>query len=183
VDAVASFGGEKLDLGLIDIVASSANKCLEGVPGIAFVLSRHDVQFNPRSFYLDLTKYDQSVPFTPAVHTHYALNAALEVYEREGGITARMERYGRLSTQIRKGLKALGLELCLKEEYYSRILTSAYLPEELNYDTLHDELKKQGYVIYTGKGSLGDRGFRLANMGQITTEDINGLLDAIGELV
>ena len=183
VDAVASFGGENLDPYLIDIAVSSANKCLEGVPGLAFVLYRNGIQFTTRSMYLDVSKYEEGIPFTPAVHTFYALDAALQVYSHEGGLKARMNRYSKLSTQIRKGLKRLGIDLCLKDEYYSRILTSAYLPEGISYKVLHDELKKKGYIIYAGQGPLEDKGFRLANMGQITKEDIENLIEAISGLL
>ena len=110
VDGVSSFGAEPIDFedGALSAVAATANKCLHGVPGAAFVIARRSAlaQATNRTYYLDLGRLarlqeERSTPFTPAVHVYYALVEALREHAEQGGRTARYQSYAALSEQVR----------------------------------------------------------------------------------
>lgn len=187
LDGVSSFGVEKIDFKNwnIEACAATANKCLHGVPGLSFVLAKSST-FQTRSsaattLYLDLYRYQKEQitgysPFTQAVHVSYAFQAALQEFLEIGGWSARQKSYSLLSQQIRQGLQELGIKLLLDESAYSCALTSFLLPSNLSYQSLHQTLKKAGFIIYAGQGNFENRIFRIANMGNITTQDIENLL-------
>lgn len=194
VDAVSSFGAEALDFEAWGITASagSANKCLHGAPGAAFVLTRR-AALPPRrvaaaSLYLDLGAYCRAQDagdclFTPAVPIFHALAEALREHAEDGGWRARRRRYGALAQQAAQGLAALGIEPLLPQAASSVVLRAYRLPARVSYATLHDGLKARGFVIYAGQAALAREIFRIATMGQIAAADIQALLAAIGELV
>ena len=188
LDAVSSFAGEELKFAPWNVaaLASTANKCIHGVPGICFVLVRKDLMergaTQASALYLDLFKMykDQKTgfsPFTQATHVCVALQEALKELEDLGGWRARMERYRAISRRIRRELTSLGVKAFLPEEVNSSMLTSFTLPEGKTYDALHDDLKKAGFVIYAGQGGLYHSIFRIANMGDILDSDVDRLLD------
>ena len=193
-DAISSLGGEILDVQAdhIDWCIGTANKCIEGVPGISFVCApriKLDGLANipPRTFYLNLyTQYvaedrDEAPPFTPAVQVLFAFDQALDLMLAEK-VEGRHARYRALAEQLRSGLKELGFGLFLPPEHRSSLLTTVYLPDGVNYGDLHDRLKAQGFVIYAGQDALSQRVFRLANMGQITADDIKRFLEVLGPI-
>src|SRR5262249_51259267 len=126
VDAMSSLFGEPLDVAAegVDFVMASANKCLQGIPGIAFVLARRSaIQAlkgqRPRSVYLDLylhyaTQEADNAPFTPAVQVLHAMREALDELEREG-VEARIARYAENARVLRSGLAGLGFEILVPE--------------------------------------------------------------------
>ncbi len=189
VDAMSSLFGEPLDVGAdgIDFVVASANKCLQGLPGVAFVLGRRTALEalrgqSPRSVYLDLlTQYaaqeQDNTPFTPAVQVLHAMREALVELEREG-VAARIARYADNARVLRAGLTALGLEILVPEPARSHTLTTFRLPAGVSYDALHDAMKRRGYVIYAGQGDLRTYAFRVANMGTLTPADMQGVVAA-----
>ena len=195
VDAISSVGGEILDVEAdrVDWCVGSANKCIEGLPGLSFVCApraRLDAleAIAPRTFYLNLynqyvsTDRFQTPPFTPAVQTFYAFDVALDLMLAEG-IEARHGRYSALAAQLRKGLADLNFRFLLPPESRSCTLTAVYLPEGVSYSDLHDKLKSKGFVIYAAQDSLKQRVFRIANMGQITAGDIAAFLDALRQVL
>ena len=124
VDGVSSFGAEAIDFagGDIDAVAATANKCLHGVPGAAFVIVRRSALANAasRTYYLDLGRLaklqdQRNTPFTPSVHAYYALVEALREFDEAGGWRARHARYKALADQAQAGLAARGMPLVLPE--------------------------------------------------------------------
>lgn len=189
VDAVSSLFGERLDAGQepIDFLAASANKCLQGLPGVAFVLARRRALDGlagrpPRTVALDLhghfTSQEQdSTPFTPAVQVLHATEAALDELAREG-VANRIARYAENARVVRKGLTALGLEILVPEPWRSNILTTFRLPAGVGYDALHDAMKRRRYIIYAGQGDLRTYAFRVANMGTLTPDDMAGVVAA-----
>ncbi len=194
LDAVSSFGAEAIDFRQRSLlaVAATANKCLHGVPGIAFVLAERSLFRNGRShantLYLDLYRYEREQrsgfsPFTPAVHACFALHEALLELEEAGGWQARRRRYRHLSTTIRDRLAAMGIQRLLDEEDYSSMISSFLLPEGYSYPRLHDRLREAGFVIYAGQGDLSRTIFRIANMGDIRDEDVDRLLAAFERLL
>ncbi len=190
VDSVSGLAGDTLDFGRagVDFCAGTANKCLQGMPGVSFVLVRKTelarLQNIPeRSHYFNLFKNHQAqvkgdTLFTPAIQVHYALDAALDELLEET-VEGRIKRYRQASTFLRKGFQDMGLELIIPESHWSNTLTALKLPEGVTYATLHDRLKEKGFVIYAGQKKLSETIFRIANMGDITPEEFQRLLDTL----
>lgn len=122
------------------------------------------------------------MPFTPAVQVYYAFDEALNELLEEG-VPNRVKRLKRAATMIRDKMAALGLKALVPAEFQSNTITSYYLPEGLSYDSLHDQLKARGYVIYAGQGPLAPTIFRVANMGALTEPDLQGFLAAFQEIL
>lgn len=179
VDAMSSLFGEPLEVTQdgVDFVMASANKCLQGVPGVSFVLARRSAMEAlrgraPRSVYLDLhnqwaTQEQDNTPFTPAVQVLHAMEQALVELEREG-VTNRIARYAENARVLREGLAQLGFEILVPPGARSHILTTFRLLPGLAYDPLHDAMKRRGYIIYAGQGDIRTYAFRVSNMGTLT---------------
>ncbi|WGS46551.1 2-aminoethylphosphonate aminotransferase [Burkholderia sp. JSH-S8] len=191
VDGVSSFGAEAIDFagGDIDAVAATANKCLHGVPGAAFVIVRRSAlaQAASRTYYLDLGRLaklqdQRNTPFTPSVHAYYALVEALREFDEAGGWRARHARYKALADQAQAGLAARGMPLVLPEGASSVVLRAYRLPQGVTYEQLHDGLKARGFVIYAGQGGLSKELFRISTMGAIEAADVERLLDGFTAL-
>jgi 2-aminoethylphosphonate-pyruvate transaminase len=189
LDAISALGGETIDVAgsHMYMVAGTAGKCIQGFPGVSFVLVRKGFlermrTYPKRSWYLHLTHYvdDQgrgTIPFTPAVQIYYAFDEALNELLEEG-VSKRIQRYKKMAALIRSRMTALGVKPVLTPERQSNSITAFYLPEGLTYQTLHDRLKADGYVIYAGQGSLEDKIFRVANMGALSEAQFTAFLDA-----
>src|SRR6266853_4017068 len=178
VDAMSSFGALEIDARKtpFDAVVAASGKCLEGVPGMGFVLVKRSTlekcEGNCHSLAMDL--YDQWVymskttqwRFTPPTHVVAALEAALNQYWQEGGQKARGARYAKNCRQLISGLAALGLRSFLDPAIQAPIIVTFYAPEDPNYrfKTFYDEVKKRGYVLYPGKLTTVET-FRVGCMG------------------
>ena len=191
VDGVSSFGAEELDFEAwgITACAATANKCLHGIPGTAFVIVRRDTlvpkDTTPRSLYLDLGTYCQKqdeggTPFTQSVQSFYALAEALTEFAEAGGWQARHKHYSQLANLVRDGLLAMGIKPLLPSGSSSVVLHAYYLPEGISYEEFHDRLKARGYVIYAGQGNLARSIFRVSTMGAITHADMERFLAVVG---
>lgn len=193
LDAMSSFGGIPMDIGElgIDFMISSANKCIQGVPGFGFVIAKQTelekCKGQARSLSLDL--YDQwqcmevnhgKWRFTSPTHTVRAFYQALIELEQEGGIPARHQRYVTNQKTLVEGMRSLGFRTLLNDDLHSPIITSFYSPEHSDYQfkEFYDRLKQQGFVIYPGKVSNADC-FRIGNIGDVHPEDIERLIIAI----
>lgn len=189
VDAVSSLFGEPLAIAQdgIDFLAASANKCLQAIPGVSFVLARRSAiealkGRSPRSIYLDLythwaTQAQDDTPFTPAVQVLHAMRQALVELEAEG-VAARLARYAENARVLRRGMATLGFEILVPEGARANVLTTFQLPAGLTYEALHDAMKRRGYIIYAGQGDIRNCAFRVANMGTLTPEDMEGVVAA-----
>lgn len=178
LDSISAFGGEALDVAgcSIDFLACTANKCLHGLPGVAFLLlsrraEAHLEDIAPRSVYFDLKNYiacedKGTIPFTPCVPGMYTLDAALDELLEETP-KHRIATYRARAAYLRKELTELGLELYLDPRFLSNTITTFKLPAGVSYDALHDALKLDGFVIYAGQGKLASQIFRIANMGAV----------------
>ena len=183
-------GAEKLSMvnDNIDFCVGDPNKCIQSVPGVAFVCFKKSTlerfRKKPRKvFYLDLISlYDfqerDDTPFTPAVQAIYALDAALDELLEEG-VARRRARYAARAKELRNGIASLGFESYLPPECYSSTLASFKLPADITYEELHDELKKRGFVIYAAQAMLGNRIFRVANMGELTKRHVQSFISAL----
>jgi len=189
VDAMSSLFGEPLAVAAdgIDFVMASANKCLQGIPGISFVLARRSALESlrgqpPRSIALDLyshyaTQEQDNTPFTPAIQVLHAMRTALVELEQEG-VAARIARYAANARVLRQGMAALGFDVLVPEGARSNILTTFRLLPGLAYDPLHDAMKRRGYIIYAGQGNIRTYAFRVANMGTLTPADMERVVAA-----
>lgn len=194
VDAMSSFGGIPMDMAALDIdfLISSANKCIQGVPGFGFVIARRALlegcQGMARSVSLDL--FDQwhtmeqqqgKWRFTSPTHVVRAFYQALLELEQEGGIVARHARYRQNQQRLVDGMLALGFKLVLQErQWHSPIISTFRYPESEAFDfkQLYLQLKAQGFVIYPGKVSDLDC-FRIGNIGEVYPQDIERLLTSL----
>jgi 2-aminoethylphosphonate-pyruvate transaminase len=192
IDGVSSFGAEPIafDDPALVAVAGTANKCLHGIVGVAFVIVRRSAlaAAAKRTFYLDLARLaslqdQRNTPFTPSVQAHYALVEALREFDDAGGRAARHARYAALAEQVRSGFRALGIDAVLPVDTSSVVLRSYRLPRGVDYPTLHDHLKRLGFVIYAGQGDLSATLFRISTMGAIDATDIDRLIDGVRALV
>lgn len=195
VDAMSSFGGVKIDvedLG-IDFLISSANKCIQGVPGFGFVIAKKEslmkTKGQAKSLSLDLynqwntmEKDNGKWRFTSPTHVTHAFYEALKELEDEGGVDKRYERYNSMQKVLVKGMKEMGFKTYVKEEYHSPIITTFLYPEKRTFEfkSFYNFLKTKGFVIYPGKLSDEDT-FRIGNIGDITLKDIERLLEGIKE--
>ena len=190
LDAVSALASEDLDMVRdgVDFCACTANKCIQGLPGVSFVLVRNEamaaMQHYPRrSLYLHLPLHweaqeKRSIPFTPSVQSWYALDEALDELLEET-VTKRIQRYHAAAQLLRDGFARLGLKSLLLSHLQSNSLTSLLLPEGVTYSPLHDGLKERGFVIYEGQGKLQTGVFRVANMGHLTLDDFRQFLTAL----
>jgi 2-aminoethylphosphonate-pyruvate transaminase len=192
VDAMSSFGAVPIDMvgAHIDFLISSANKCIEGVPGFGFVLADRRALYaargNARTLSLDLygqwagMEADGHFRFTPPIHTMLAFEQALNELDEEGGVRARGERYRQNHMSLCRGMKALGFEIYLAEEDQSFIITSFRYPSNpaFQFGDFYERLWTLGYAIYPGKLSH-EACFRIGTIGRITTADVEALLAAI----
>lgn len=191
VDAMSSFGGVPMDLSKlpIDFLISSANKCIQGVPGFGFVIAKIETlercAGNARSIALDLykqwavMKVDGKWRFTSPTHVVAAFAKALEELNEEGGVDARNSRYAKNNLILRTRLSSLGFKAYISEELQSPIITTFLYPYEgFSFEHFYHEMKKAGYVIYPGKLTEVDT-FRIGNIGDIHNEDMNILCEII----
>ncbi|WP_421317099.1 2-aminoethylphosphonate--pyruvate transaminase [Aeromonas veronii] len=193
VDAMSSFGGIPIDMGRlgIEFLISSANKCIQGVPGFGFVIARRAALAacagRARSVSLDLHAQWQTMEqqggkwrFTSPTHTVLAFAQALRELDEEGGIEARHQRYSENQRTLVAGMAALGFAPLLPEQWQSPIITAFYSPAHPDYRfaDFYQRLKAQGFVIYPGKVSQADC-FRIGNIGDVTPERVRGLLAAM----
>ena len=191
VDAMSSFGGVPMDVSdlHIDFCISSANKCIQGVPGFGFVIAKTRVlekcKGQARSVALDLysqwevMKKDGKWRFTSPTHVVAAFAKALEELVEEGGVNARYQRYADNNQLLRSRLSVLGFEAYISEELRSPIITTYLFPhQEFSFEHFYLEMKKKGFVIYPGKLTDVDT-FRIGNIGDIYEEDMQALCEVI----
>jgi 2-aminoethylphosphonate-pyruvate transaminase len=196
VDAMSSFGAVPLNLAEcnIDYLVSSANKCIEGVPGFSFVLcklsSLMETAGYARSVSFDLLEQYQGFEkngqfrFTPPTHALVAFHQALEELQAEGGVDGRAERYRTNYEILVEGMRKTGFKEYLKPENQGYIITSFLYPDDpkFSFEDFYESLNQKGFVIYPGKVSDADC-FRIGNIGRIFESDIKNLLAAIGKTI
>jgi len=195
LDAISSFGGIPFSVGdcNIDFLIANSTKCLQGIAGVCFVICKNQElektrDYPKRTIYLNIydeykyfKNHNQS-RFTPPVQTLYALRKALDEFFEEGAEN-RNERYKKNYEVLIDGMKTLGFKKIYDDLEESKILTTFFEPEDPNYsfEKMHDSLSRKGFTIYPGK--LKERTFRIANMGDINSSDIENFLGALKELI
>lgn len=196
VDAMSSFGAIPIDVNAtsIDVVISSSNKCLEGVPGLAFAIARHEILAasagNAPSMVLDLhaqaAGFDKSGEwrFTPPTHVVAALDAALDQLEEEGGVAARNARYSENCAILVDGMAALGFRTYLSHNLQAPIIVTFHTPQDAAFDfpAFYAGLQERGFTIYPGKLTKADS-FRIGCIGQVFPDDMRAAVAAVGEVI
>jgi len=194
IDAMSAFGALPLDAreSPFDAVAASANKCLEGVPGLAFVICLREALAGTegQATTLTLDLFDQNKAFektgqfrfTPPIHVIVAFHQALEEFWAEGGVAGRRGRYSDNARVLIDGMRALGFRTLLTDALQAPIIATFHTPEHPNFDfqRFYDSLRARGYVIYPGKLTVADS-FRIGCIGRLTAEDMRGALEAVRE--
>jgi 2-aminoethylphosphonate-pyruvate transaminase len=188
VDAMSSYGADDLDLFGIDALASSANKCLHGLPGISFVLVKNDLakamaRWPRRTYYLSLPMYGgDSPPLTPPVPILSAFRQALREIGR-GGQAQRRLTYSAHSKRLRRALEELGFSFAVPEEEASCTLVCASLPPGWNSVDWLAANRQRGYAVYGCKGPVQERFFQASVMGEVTDEHLEGWLAVVKDLL
>ena len=197
VDSMSAFGGVPLDMGElgIDFLVSSANKCIQGVPGFGFILAKREELLKTngyaRSLSLDLFGQWRGLEdgggkwrFTSPTHVVRAFAQAMTELEEEGGVSARFARYSENHRILVDGMEQLGFRTVLPPELQSPIITGFYDPESDQYEfkRFYTLLKEKGFVIYPGKVT-GINSFRIGTIGHVFPEDFKRLITVIGESI
>ena len=197
VDAMSSFGGVDInvpELGITYLV-SSANKCIQGVPGFSFIIAKvsdlKQTKGIARSLSLDLYAQWETMEkdggkwrFTSPTHVVAAFSQALKELAAEGGITARNARYTATNRALRKGMEELGFKTYIDEAHQGPIITTFFYPEncKFTFEKMYAYLKDHGYVIYPGKLTDAET-FRLGNIGEIYMDDVEKILGIFKDFV
>lgn len=196
VDAMSSFGAYPIDFeaSAIDFLISSANKCIEGVPGFSFVLCRRArllaTEGWARSLSLDLLgqlkgfEKNGQFRYTPPTHSILAFQQALDELDLEGGIAGRAARYRRNHQTLLAGMQALGFKSYLPPSVQSYIITSFIFPADpkFTFDAFYRRVSAKGHILYPGKISQADT-FRIGNIGRLFEPDMRAVIHAIGETI
>ena len=188
VDAMSTFGGIDIPLADwgIDFLVSSANKCIQGVPGFSFILCRRDKllesEGKARSLSLDLLdqwkgmEKDGKWRFTSPTHVVLAFSKALDELEAEGGIPARHRRYAENNRLLIEKMRAMGFTPYIDGSHQGPIITTFFYPAGVSFQfsQFYTYIKERGYVLYPGKLTDADT-FRVGNIGEIYPEDMEKL--------
>ncbi|MCF3948208.1 2-aminoethylphosphonate--pyruvate transaminase [Acidiphilium sp. AL] len=196
IDSMSAFGALPLDANAIhaDAIAASSNKCIEGVPGLGFVICRKDVleaaKGNASTLVLDL--HDQwtvfqktgQYRFTPPIHVIVAFHQALTEFFAEGGQPGRGGRYTENCRVLVEGMRALGFRTLLQDQLQAPIIVTFHMPGDPRFDfqRFYDALKERGYVIYPGKLTVADS-FRIGCIGRLDRTHMQGALAAIRDVI
>jgi 2-aminoethylphosphonate-pyruvate transaminase len=196
VDAMSSFGALDIDARTtpFDAVIAASGKCLEGPPGMGFVIARRAAleasAGNSHSLAMDL--HDQWLymnrttqwRFTPPTHVVAALDAALAQYVAEGGLVARGARYARNCGQLIDGMARLGLKSFLPAAIQAPIIVTFHAPADPRYafKPFYEAVKRRGYILYPGKLTSVET-FRVGCMGQLGEHGIEGAVAAVREVL
>lgn len=196
VDAMSSFGAMPIEMKAngIDFLVSSANKCIEGVPGFSFIICRlaalEATEGQARTLSLDLLdqyrgfEKNGQFRFTAPTHSLLAFRQALREFEAEGLVAGRKERYVANYKRLLAGMRAMGFREYVPQKFQGHIITAFYYPKDKRFvfQEFYDRLHARNYIIYSGKITSADT-FRIGNIGRIKTSDIDDLLAAIAAVL
>ncbi len=196
VDAMSSFGAIPVDMTAqnMDVMVSSSNKCIEGVPGFSYVLVKRSLLEASagvcHSVVLDLFEQWRGLEangqfrFTPPTHALVAFHQALKEHEQQGGVGGRGARYARNAQVLIKGMRELGFSTLLSDNQSGPIIQTFLTPRDPSFDfeKFYEALRVRGFAIYPGK--LTKRpSFRIGTIGQIDEDVITLVLRAIADVL
>ncbi|MEK9935949.1 MAG: 2-aminoethylphosphonate--pyruvate transaminase [Rhodobiaceae bacterium] len=191
IDSMSAFGAIALQPSEIpfEAMVSSANKCIEGVPGFGFVLARRDAleasKGNAHSLSLDLHAQWAAMEktgqwrYTPPTHVVAAFIEALRIHQAEGGVAARGARYAANRDILVAGMRDIGFETLLDDRWLSPIIVTFFSPADPAFDfaRFYELMKRQGYIIYPGKLTVADS-FRIGCIGRMDGAVMEGVIAA-----
>jgi 2-aminoethylphosphonate-pyruvate transaminase len=193
VDAMSSFAALPIDVRVtpLDALIAASGKCLEGVPGMGFVIVRRDAleagAGNSHSLAMDL--HDQYAymqrttqwRFTPPTHVVVALRAALDQFAAEGGQPARGARYAENCATLIEGMRALGFRPYLEPAVQAPIIVTFHAPSDPAYEfkAFYARVRARGYILYPGKLTQVET-FRVGCIGAIDSNEMRNVVAAIG---
>jgi len=194
VDAMSSFGAIEIDVAKypIDAVVAASGKCIEGAPGMGFVIARQSVleksQGNSHSLAMDL--YDQWTymqkttqwRFTPPTHVVAAFRVALDQFKAEGGTGARGARYRKNCDTLVESMSALGFRSFLPKSVQAPIIVTFHAPGDANYafKSFYEKVRARGFILYPGKLTQVET-FRVGCIGAIDANEMRNVSAAVAE--
>ncbi len=194
IDSMSAFGAIDLDVNRIryEAMVSSANKCIEGVPGFGFVIARkteleaakgnsHSLSLDVHAQWASMVKTGQW-RYTPPTHVVAAFLEALRLHAAEGGVAGRGARYTRNRDVMVAGMRALGFETLLKDRWLSPIIVTFFCPADPKFvfTGFYDRMKAKGFIIYPGKLTVVDS-FRIGCIGRMDEHVMRKVVQAAGE--
>jgi 2-aminoethylphosphonate-pyruvate transaminase len=196
VDAMSSFGAIPIDMTALDmdVMVSSSNKCIEGVPGFSYALvKREALEVSAgacHSVVLDLFEQWRGLQsngqfrFTPPTHSLVAFHQALREHEQQGGVASRGAKYARNAQVLVNGMREMGFSTLLNDVDAGPIIQTFLTPRDINFhfENFYEALRKRGFAIYPGKLTKRSS-FRIGNIGQIDEAVINAVLEAIKDVM
>lgn len=183
VDAVSSLGGVPIyvdDWG-IDVCITAANKCLEAVPGVAFIsvspLAWELVDRRPQrnhGWYLNLATWRQYAvewgswhpsPVTMPSSNVLAVRASMRKIVN-GGLDEHFAKYARARQIVRVGMGNLGFEMFVPDEYASPIVTAVNVRADFELVELSTWLaEERDIAVGGGLGPLSGKIIRIGHLG------------------
>jgi 2-aminoethylphosphonate-pyruvate transaminase len=196
IDAMSSYGAVPIDARSLpfDALVAASGKCLEGVPGMAFVIVRRSelaaAAGNCHSLSLDLADqwtYMQKTGqwrFTPPTHVMAALRTAIDQFFEEGGQPARLARYRSNCDALLEGMRALGFESFLPAACQAPIIVTFHAPPDAAYsfNEFYRRVREQGFVLYPGKLTSLET-FRVGCIGSIDASALRGAVTAVAQVL
>ncbi|AHK46724.1 serine--glyoxylate aminotransferase (plasmid) [Ensifer adhaerens OV14] len=191
VDSMSAFGA--VPAGVADFryeaIVSSANKCIEGVPGFGFVIARkseleaakgrsHSLSLDVHAQWDYMNKTGQW-RYTPPTHVVAAFLEALRLHREEGGVSARGARYARNRDVMVAGMREAGFETLLADRWLSPIIVTFFSPADpaFAFDRFYDLMKEKGFIIYPGKLTVVDS-FRVGCIGRMDEHVMRRVVEA-----
>jgi 2-aminoethylphosphonate-pyruvate transaminase len=192
VDAMSSYGAIPIDARSLrfDALIAASGKCLEGVPGMGFVITRRDVlersAGNSSSLVMDLFDQWQYLQrtgqwrFTPPTHVLAALRAAIDQYQAQGGLAARLARYSENCAALVAGMRKLGLRTFLPDALQAPIIVTFHSPPDpaFNFKEFYGLVRGRGFILYPGKLTAVET-FRVGCIGAINAATIEQAVAAV----
>jgi 2-aminoethylphosphonate-pyruvate transaminase len=194
VDAMSSYAAIPIDAANMrfDALIAASGKCLEGVPGMGFVIARRSAlegaSGNSASLVLDLLDQWQYLQktgqwrFTPPTHVVAALRAAIDQYQAQGGLPARLARYQQNCAALVSGMRALGLRTFLPDALQAPIIVTFHAPPDPAYrfSEFYQRVRERGFLLYPGKLTAVET-FRVGCIGAISAETLRQAVAAIAD--
>ena len=191
IDSMSAFGAVPLEVNQIryEAMVSSANKCIEGVPGFGFIIARkseleaakgnsHSLSLDVHAQWSHMNKTGQW-RFTPPTHVVAAFIEALSAHQTEGGVAGRGARYSRNRDVVVEGMRGLGFETLLDNRWLSPIIVTFFCPadEKFVFNDFYERMKSKGFIIYPGK-LTEVASFRIGCIGQMDEHVMRRVVDA-----
>jgi len=195
VDAVSSMGGVeiKVDKWDLDVCFTGSQKCFGVPPGLGVgsvsekALKKSEVAKN-KGWYFDFKlweKYQKTAgtPVTSVIPQIAGLNKILKLIDNWGGKEKYFDLYTERNRRIREGIQKLGLTLFPKKGYESPTVTCINAPSNVSGVEIYKKMREKGFELAKGYGIVKNTTFRIGNMGYIEFEEIESMLEALGEVL